>query len=266
MTPGVSRGILQALDAGRISATSAMTTSPWWPEAAGALLPHATQIDIGLHLNLTLGAPLGPMPAFAPAGTLPGIGEVMRRCRRGALPVCEVAAEIERQMDRFLAVAGRAPDHVDGHQHVQVLRPIRHLVVAALQRRGWRPWLRNSGDSTLRILRRGAAPAKALVLAVLARGFRTDAGRLATNDGFSGVSSFDPTQDYAAQFARYLRAPGPRHLVMCHPGVVDDALRRLDPVVDTRERELAFLLSPAFDEVLARCGAELVSLTRATSA
>ena len=50
---------------------------------------------------------------------------------------------------------------------------------------------------------------------------------------------------------------------MCHPGVIDDALRRLDPVTATREQELAFLLSPRFEAVAARSGAELARLPRA---
>jgi predicted glycoside hydrolase/deacetylase ChbG (UPF0249 family) len=59
-----------------------------------------------------------------------------------------------------------------------------------------------------------------------------------------------------------IRAPGERHLVMCHPGRVDEDLRALDPVTVTREQELAFLLSPAFEEVMALRGARLVRLGR----
>ena len=138
MTPGVSRGILQALDAGALSATSVMTTSRWWPESAGALRRHDGTIDIGLHLNLTLGAPLGPMPLLAPAGTLPNIGTLMRLARRRSLSLQEIAQEIaqeiteeiDRQCERFSQVFGRAPDHVDGHQHVHVLAGIRPLLLA----------------------------------------------------------------------------------------------------------------------------------------
>ncbi len=267
MTPGVSRGILEALDAGRLSATSVMTTSPWWPDLSGPLRQHigpseTGRADIGLHLNLTLGAPLGAMPYLAPDGTLPDIAAWMKLARRGALPppeAAELSAEIERQMQRFVDVFGRPPDHVDGHQHVHVLGPVAPLVLGAIKRRGWRPWLRDSGDRLPRILARGSSLKKALGLAVLARGFAgraRDAG-LAVNDGFAGFSDFDPARDYSGQFARYLRAPGLAHLVMCHPGYADDALRALDPVVETREQELRFLLSPAFEALLGERGAQL---------
>ena len=263
MTPSVSRGIVEALDAGALAATSVMTTSLWWPETAGALNPYKGRVDLGLHLNLTLGAPLGPMPILAPGGQLPTIGALIRMVRRGALPVAEVADEIDRQAERFVAVFGRPPDHVDGHQHVQALSPIRPLLFAMLRRRGWRSWLRDSGDSLGRILMRGTQVRKALVVAALSRGFPREAKRqgFETNKGFAGFSSFDSAADYASAFERYMRAPGPRHLVMCHPGYVDDALRSLDPVVETRETELSFLTSRRFADMLDRRRATLKRLT-----
>ncbi len=263
MAPGVSRGILEALAAGALSATSAMTTSADWPEAAAALRPFADRADLGLHLNLTLGRPLGAMPRLAPGGTLPGVGALVAAARRGTLPLDELAAEIDRQLEAFAAATGRPPDHVDGHQHVHVLPPIRRLLIDALGRRGWTPWLRDSGDRPLRTLRRVSTPVKAIGVAVLAQGFAAAAHRagLATNDGFAGFSTFDVATSYADRFERYLKAPGQAHLVMCHPGHVDDALRRLDPVVESREHELGFLLSSGFRDVLLRRGATLGRLS-----
>ena len=52
---------------------------------------------------------------------------------------------------------------------------------------------------------------------------------------------------------------------MCHPGHVDDALRRLDPVTDSREEELRFLLSPAFTALLAESNGRLERLSRLTT-
>ena len=179
------------------------------------------------------------------------------RLGRGALPrpevQAEIADEIDRQMRRFIEVFGAPPDHVDGHQHVHLLAPVAPIVLAALVRHGWRPWLRDSADRPDRILARGTSLKKALGLALLARGFASRARQqgFATNDGFAGFSSFDASVPYARQFTRYLRAPGRDHLVMCHPGYADEALRALDPVVETREQELRFLLSPEFERCLA---------------
>ena len=261
LAPGVSLGIREALAAGRLTATGCMTSMPFWPEAAVALKPWADKADIGLHLNLTAGKPLTAMPVLAPVNVLPSIGKLMSAARRKALPKAEIAAEIAAQLDAFITHFGRAPDFVDGHQHVQVLDGIDLLLLAELTRRGLagKLWLRNTGDHLARILARRSALPKALGLAWLARRFaaKARARGFATNDSFAGFSAFDPQRDFAADFARYLIAPGSHHLVMCHPGHVDDALRAIDPVTDTREHELAFLMSDRFGEVLARANARL---------
>ena len=257
MSEGVSTGILEAARAARINAASAMTSLPDWPRAAAVWNETRPPATLGLHLNLTVGAPLGPMPALAPGDVFPAIG-VLARARD--LPGNEIGAEIGRQIDAFVAHAGRAPDHVDGHQHVHVLPVVREALFGALRARGYRAMpLRDSGDRPTRILRRRSCVPKALAVATLARGFAAAAREAGfpCNDGFTGFSTFDPQADPVAQFARYLVAPGRRHLVMCHPGYVDDALRALDPVTAARETELRFLLSDAWPALLARAGVAL---------
>jgi hypothetical protein len=267
LSPGVSRGILEALGAGRLSATSVMTTRPFWPKGAHELRQFRAKADIGLHLNLTLGSPLGDMPAFAASGRLPEINRVLKAARRNELPEAEIGREIARQLDGFCEHFDAAPAFVDGHQHVQVLPQIRAALLARLEEKVFsgKVWLRDSSDRPWRILRRGVELTKALGIAWLGRGFAREASAqgFATNDGFSGFSAFDPAHDYAADFARFLHAPGRRHLIMCHPGYCDEELVAADPVTLSRERELSFLLSPAFTAMLARKHARLAKLSDA---
>jgi predicted glycoside hydrolase/deacetylase ChbG (UPF0249 family) len=255
---GVSAGILEAVDAGRVSAVSTLVNGPRWPALGCELRRRDLKVDVGLHFNLTLGSPLSDMPKFAPEGTFPQISEVVRASMRGKLPMNEIRIEIDRQLDRFEAVMERPPEFVDGHQHVHVLPYIRHALLDALQARGLagKLWLRDAGDWPHRILLRRAEAKKALAVRALATGFRRDAKRrgFTTNKGFSGFSDFNSGRDYANRFATYLRARGGRHLVMCHPGHVDQELRELDPVTVTREQELTFLLSQQFADMLDRKG------------
>ena len=261
LSPAVSAGIREALLAGRINATGAMTNLPHWPDAAPLLAPHLGSAQIGVHLNLTVGAPLASAPNLAPLGKLPGLGFYLRRNVLPEALAREVGAEIARQFDSFEAAMGRAPDFVDGHQHVHALRPIRGLLLSEMARRGWagRVWLRDSADRPSRILARGVERKKALLLAWFAHGFASAARAqgFTLNEGFAGFSAFDSRRAYPQDFASYLKAPGARHLVMCHPGRVDAELAALDPVTATREQELDFLLSDAFPVLLARAGARL---------
>ena len=131
MSSGVSRGILELAQARRISATSAIVTLDRWAQDGPLLRSVRDRIAIGLHLNLTVGRPLGPMPRLAPDGVLPSIGTLVKAAVSGRLDKAEIEAEVLRQIDRFIAVAGFAPDHVAGHQHVQVLPALRGAAVGA---------------------------------------------------------------------------------------------------------------------------------------
>jgi predicted glycoside hydrolase/deacetylase ChbG (UPF0249 family) len=264
LTPGVSRGILDLLAAGRLTAVSVMVTEAGWPQAARDLRALGASADVGLHFNLTLGSPLGAMPQLAAGGTLPPLGLLLRSALLGRLSLAEVEAEVARQIDAFAQAFGRLPDYVDGHQHVHALPGIRDAVVGTVTNQGpaGRVWLRDPGDRLAAILRRPMRR-KALAVAALTAGFAELAStrRFAVNKGFAGFSDFDATRDYGLLFAAALRAPGARHLVMCHPGYTDDALARLDPASSSREAELAFLRSPAFPDVLAAHSAELIRLS-----
>lgn len=261
LTAGVSRGILELAHRGRISATSVMSTMAAWPDLAPELRDLKDHIGVGLHLNLTTGAPSGPMPALAPDGRFPALPQLMRQALPGGLRVGEIRSEIERQLDAFERGMGAPPAFVDGHQHVHVLPGIRTALLAVLRERGLagRVWLRDPSDRLASIARRGVSGRKALVVQGLALGFRRAARRagFATNDGFSGFSPLDRT-DPARVFRGAFNGLGPRPVVMCHPGYADPELRSLDAAVESRPAELAYLSSPAFGELLAEQQVELV--------
>ncbi|MEQ1711732.1 MAG: ChbG/HpnK family deacetylase [Hyphomicrobium sp.] len=247
MTGGVSRAIEQLAEAGRISATSVMVTTQHWSalcERARALRGH---VAVGLHINLTLGAPLGPMPNLAPGGRFPDIGALTLRAMTGGLDRVEVAAEVTRQIARFEDAMGCPPDHIDGHQHVHAMLGVREGVLAALAGvRTWhtRPLVRDPADSLGGILMRRRAIAKSTALWHLSRGFGNAARAqgFPTNDSFAGVTDFrKDAAATAADFAQAARGGGPLHLVMCHPGFPDDELRSIDPVTERRRAEFELL-------------------------
>lgn len=245
LTEGVSRSILALIGAGKLSAAGAMTNRPHWRNFATAFGALGERADLGLHLNLTCAAPLGTMPRLAPGGEFPALRNLARAAATSPTARREIAAEIARQLDAFEDRLGRPPDFIDGHQHVHVLPGVRRSLLDAVTRRyaAGRVYLRDPADSVAAIRARGVAVGKALTIAALALGFRRAALRrgIPVNRGFSGVAPFDPGRDFAADLQRFLLRPGPAHLVMCHPGFIDDELVRLDPVIATRPIEHAAL-------------------------
>jgi hypothetical protein len=258
LTEGISRGIVELLALGRLSATSVMTNRPGWPTAWQALQPFEARADLGLHITLTLGAPLGPLPLLAPDGRLPSHTLLVARAVAGKLDRAEVQAEIGRQLDRFRAIAERWPDHVDGHQHVHTLPIVRDALLAALLERELQGklYLRDPNERMIAIGQRRVQAAKAMAIAALAKGFAQRCNDLgfAVNHGFSGVSAFDPAAAFSDDMQAALTALGPRPLVMCHPGHVDAELADLDPAVGSRANELAYLKSQEFTDLLDRRG------------
>jgi len=244
MSRGISEGILALAEAGRLSATSAMVNMPDWPEAAAGALALRDRFSLGLHLNLTFGAPLGAMAKLAPDGALPPPERVVSRAVSRAIDGDEIAGEIERQLDRFEAVAGVPPDFIDGHHHVHALPGIRTALIAVLKRRfpSGGPLIRDPADGIAAILRRRVAAGKALTAAMLAFGLRrqAEAAGFATNRGFSGYSTFGALP-YAREFEAFLAAPGPRPMIMCHPGLAGDEPDGGDEIAARRPQEHAFL-------------------------
>lgn len=257
MTDGISTGIEELIGRGRLSAVSALVTGPHWLQHGRRLARFRDKVALGLHLNLTLGSPLGPVPHCAPDGNLPTVGTLTKWAALGKLDAAELQGEVARQLAHFSNVAGVPPDFLDGHQHVHALPVVRHAVIGALcaQFPRGRVLVRDPADRMPAILARGGATTKAAAVAALARGFAkaVRASGFPTNTGFAGFSSFDTRTPYAAEFERFFLKPGRCHLVMCHPGHVDGELRAIDPVTDRREDELSVIRDAAWlDGVLWR--------------
>lgn len=254
LAPGVSRAIAELIADGRLSATSCMTISPFWPDHAQWLKPLRGRADIGLHLTFTDQKPLGPMPDLAPDGRLPPLGRLLGRALTRRLDPQEIRREVGRQIDAFEAAWGAPPDFIDGHQHVHQLPVIRDALLFHIRNRlaDSRPYIRCCNEPLTAILRRGIDPFRAAVISLLGRGLRRRLARggIAHNDSFRGVYDFSPRIPYPELFRRFLADAGPRTLIMCHPGLVDDALRAADPLTGQRETEYRYFLSDEFAGLL----------------
>jgi predicted glycoside hydrolase/deacetylase ChbG (UPF0249 family) len=257
LSPAIGVAIRRLIDLGRVSATSCLVTSPHWPGEAERLRSVAGSVDIGLHLNLTFGRPLAAMPNLAPAGRFPPLSRLIVRALARRLDEDEIAAELERQIDRFAAECGRLPDFLDGHQHVHALPVIRRAVVRVMARRlaPFGAWLRYPALRPADIRRSPESAPAALAISFLASGFRRLGKRhgIPGNTAFRGVRRFTDEPPYAALFDRYLTRIQPGTLIACHPGVHEDETSDPRHPSAAREEEYAFLASDAFAERL-RCG------------
>lgn len=239
-SPGVSETIRTLLETGRLSGTGCMTLFDDWRDHARALAETDGRFVIGMHLTLT------DFPALSTGRTMPDLKRLLANHDAEA-----IGMEANAQLARFRESFGRDPDFIDGHQHVHFLPPVRQWLAGRFADlpTAKRPWLR--GAPTLR-----AAPAlvkaKVIVARLLARGFDAEMRR----HGFVVEGPLCGFYDWRrpGAFARALdlfidRAPD-GSVVMCHPGTVDDVLRRRDVFTDARNEERDALASEDFPQRL----------------
>jgi predicted glycoside hydrolase/deacetylase ChbG (UPF0249 family) len=243
-----SAGIVELARRQRLSATSVMTLSPRWAGDAAPLRELRDRLDVGLHLDFT-----SPMARAAGVGrslggmmwrTLWPVGRALTQQWRDA---------IERQCEAFEQHWRDAPDHVDGHQHVQQFAGLRELVLEVLQRRyPQRPWLRVSQvaqpDVKAAIITRWGAHAwRRQLQAAGWRGLTPLRGAYDFNGGLEA---------YAQRMRQWLsQARQDGGLIMCHPAQTVDAE---DPIGAARAWEYAYLASDAFAHDLSVAGVHLV--------
>lgn len=239
----ISAGILQLVEAGRLSAVSCMTEGGFWRSGDNPWARKRPDIDIGLHFNLT--------HAFAgqrfPAQPLRAL---LADALRSRLDNKALDAALHTQLDLFEKVTGRAPDFVDGHQHVHIFPQIRRRLLAALAARypDAKPWLRAVAPR----LEWRDGLLKLAFLKILASGFNWTALKhgFALSGHFAGIYSLRPDADFAGLMRHWLARAEHGELIMCHPGLADSAGD--DEIAATRPRELAFLGSAEFGELLER--------------
>jgi chitin disaccharide deacetylase len=160
-------------------------------------------------------------------------------------------------MRTFVSTFGRAPDFVDGHQHVHLFPQIRDAFLEVVKDMAPGAGVRQCG----RVVPFNArfADGKGLLLDVLSHGFRRRAAGLGlrTNPAFAGTYDFGADADFAAIFPRFLDRLPDGGVIMCHPGFVDAELQRVDPLTTLREQEHAYFAGDAFPALLASHGAAL---------
>lgn len=238
MTPAVTAGICEAILRGAVTTTTAMVCGDEGGESIARFAPEVPG-RVGLHLQLTDGVPRCA-PQEVPSLVGPDGRFPRKRQGVGRIDPGEVEREWEAQL-AALREFGVEPSHIDSHHHIHLL-PAAFEVFVELARRHGLP-------------ARGGSPRH--TQALRARG--VTAADVFTSDFYQGTIDADRVVAVAAEAAG--RAPeGGLVELMCHPGRVDDVLRRRSSYVEERELELAALCAPELPKRLRERGIEPMDL------
>lgn len=232
---GINRGVAEAHDRGIVTSATLMVAYP--ASADAALLAQARpDLGVGLHLALSGG------PAVLAPERIPSLVDEKGRLRAKPELLAhadprEVLAEARAQLKRFRELMGRRPTHFDTHHHSHALP----VVLEALLTLSW--------ESGLPV--RSPSP-------VVRERLRHEG--LPTNDGF--IDAFFDSGATLENLVDLLGGVGTGVTeLMCHPAVLDDALRASSTYAEPRARELAALVHANTRATVRACGIQLVNWT-----
>lgn len=240
LSGGISRGIAMLARAQRLSAISCITNTPHWRQVAPLLRDLPFTATVGLHFNLTEGKPLSrELARYWPS--LPSLPRLLLMSHMHQLPVAALRIEWLAQLDAFVQATGRAPQMVDGHQHVHQLPVLRQVVLDGIAPMAPRPAVR----STSHLLGPGFAFKRFVIERSGGRALKRELARRGLRHNAALLGAYDfVTPDYRGLMRRWLaQLPREGGLLFCHPAEVADAG---DAIGDARLREFAYLEGDAF--------------------
>jgi chitin disaccharide deacetylase len=233
----INAGILQLAQKKRLSAVSCMVNGPAWDKkTAQALGAQKRNVGAGLHFNLTEGVPLSAaLRKLWPQ--LPSLQQIITWAHLRRLPEAALRDEWQAQWLAFESVFGRAPSHIDGHQHVHHMPQVRELLMEVLAQHPGVP-VRHTG----RVKGPGFGIKRLLIEGTGGRelGRQLEAQGRAANSQLLGVYDFQGNS-YRAHMQAWLAAlPTRGAMIFCHPGVADPG-HAADPIASARVLEFAYL-------------------------
>jgi predicted glycoside hydrolase/deacetylase ChbG (UPF0249 family) len=223
LTLGVCRGIIKAHQDGIVTSTTVLINSPHLDKAL-EILKTASSLEVGLHLNITWGKPV--LPAASVKSLVDENGVFTRNKDFYKIVPEEAALEWEAQIHKAQE-SGLELTHLDTHHHTH-LHPALLDILAELAvkyhlaARSPASWVRD-------FLKANSIPT-------------TDSTILE----FYGEGNLS-----VEHLQRLLRGVSDGFIeVMCHPGFVDDELKKISSYAELREEELRILSSSEWKEWL----------------
>lgn len=252
LNPGVSQGILKLVRSKRLSAVSCMVNMPDFIHHAKELMDFKSQVQIGLHFNLTEGDLISTT-----SQRCFHLNELLIKAYLRLIKASFVAKELNAQLDRFIELTGCLPDFIDGHQHVHQFPGIRQVVLDVYKERfqGKKTFIRITSPA----ISLPQYQLKTKILEMIGGSVlhhQINQLGIPHNNCFAGIYDFAKESNYRSLFRRWLALAQNNTLIMCHPGVEDK--NSTDSIAHARLKEMDYFLSDAF---ISDCKEHKIQLT-----
>lgn len=250
-------GIIECHIAGSVGSTTLMVNAPDAQRAALLALQHPT-LGVGLHFNLTWGAPVSPLGEVSALvdddGRFFDRNALAKRLLLGRVPFLQVRTELKAQLVRMQDF-GLHATHIDSHQHVHGFGVVFDAVasqceVASLPMRV--PWVPHEKDGSM-----GRRVRRMVLARMLGSATKRWRDRVRWNDGMGSVFDLGATgapvgdEDYR----RLLRsAPPGTYELMVHPVTSGDAMEGYTRIGAVAEAEWRYLRTGRLVELARESG------------
>lgn len=230
----ISTAIISLVKEERLSAVSCLSTEKDWQTHGPLLKELSHKVDIGLHFNLTHGQ-----------GNFASLNHWILKSLTRQVDSNFIKKTLHEQLDKFESVMQRAPDFIDGHQHVHSFPVIREAFAKTVKERypNTPPYIR----AITPLLGKVDRQIKPLILRGISQNFTKTLNHnmLPHNKHFAGVYSLTPTAPYRDLMRSWLKNAQTGTLIMCHPGATTSLP---DSIKEARVQEYQYLSSNAFQE------------------
>lgn len=243
LTPQVSAGIRKAHLDGILTSTTVLVNQPDIEAEVNTVMKDCPKLGLGVHLNIT-----DEMPPLLPPERLPSLMSLSDRtvfpenktlrANMDKLSLLEIEAEWRAQIERFVKLVGRKPDHLDSHYHdsfmsmgtMEVMLRLANEFQCAVRmlpdpQRLWLPQLKVTAPHP----------------------------NFFVDDFYAEGASLANLQKIIAELKDGVTE------VMSHPALPDPTLKFKTGYADTRPLELEALTAPAARESLQAAGVQLIS-------
>jgi predicted glycoside hydrolase/deacetylase ChbG (UPF0249 family) len=257
-TPGVSAGIRESHLRGIVTSTTCMMNMLDAEAALRQAAQECPRLGLGVHLVLTTGTPLlnvSQVDSLVDGNqSFPGESEMIARL--ASLDLAQVRAEWQAQVERFVAITGHAPDHLDSHHHISYLSPGLFEIMLELARE-YRCAIRFPTGETAEDMLSDFPPAYAQEC--LERNARLAQEFQVPHPDHFLKSFYGEDATRIALHNLLANLPEGVTEIMCHPGYVDQELLNTSTYHLGRANELSILTDPRILELIRENNIELVN-------
>jgi len=265
LTKAVSKGILEAFYNGIVTNTTMMVNMPS-SEHAFQLIKKNADLKVGVHLNITDGRPVlfpnkiktlvDKKGFFLDLRTLL-IRIISKKINYGEVEN-EFRAQVKKALDQGIKIT-----HLDGHRHIHMYPPILKRAIRVAQEVGvnkmrysYEPFSLYLIDNlfSFSFIKKGIVSFYSLLCKNL-----LIEDKIAFNEYFLGMSQLGAqNSDMTFKKILHLVKHGNTELI-CHPAYIDEELKRINPYVYPRLKELKALTNPTTKKLIKKLNINLIS-------